>query len=261
MYLYMYNAEIKSIDKIVYNGIEYTVVNKGSIMLIDGVLYDQLDTNLATINRKSIKKYLRDKYSLTDKEYYGMVVHLDPLYSHKCPVCGSITSFRGLTKGFYDMTCSKSHAQSLAAINGTHHFIKEFGSMSECAKIITKKRKDNGTHQFQDYKVRSRNHMSVFLNKGNESDQCCIYITEVPESDMIKLGITSDIDYRSKMNEISGFRYTNTEVILRSDRRTIAEMEMNLKIDLHDISVKGLEYFKLSDKQTIINYVKSRLND
>lgn len=253
--------DINTKDEIVYNGMKYTVINKGSIMLIDGKLYDQLDESLPEIRRKILGHYIRKKYNLSQKEYYGLIVHLDPLYKPVCPICGREVNFRGLTKGFYDTTCSKSHAQALAAMNGTHHFIKEFGSMGECGRIITKKRVEEGTHQFQDYKNRARNHRSVFINKGNADDICSFYITEVPDSDLIKIGITTDMEYRSFMNDISGFKYTNTEVVLTSDRVSIANLEMNIKIDLHYLAVQGLEYFNKTDKTKITDYIKSKFND
>lgn len=249
------------IDNVSYNGINYTVVNSGRIFIEDGKLYDQLDINLPEIPRKIIGHYIRKKYNLSQKEYYNLVVFLDGSVIMTCPICGKEVSFRGLTKGFYDITCSKSHAQSLSARNGTHHFIKEFGSMSNSAKVITEKRVKAGTHQFQDYKNRSRNHRSVFMNKGLPDDLCVFYITEVPDSDLIKIGITSNIEYREFMNSISGFIYTNTECIVVSTRIKIADLEMNAKIDLHDISVQGLEYFNKSDKYKILDYINSNFND
>lgn len=252
---------VNTLDEVVYNDIKYTVINKGSIMLINGKLYDQLDRSLPEINRKILGHYIRKRYNLSQKEYYGLIVNLDPLYKPTCPICGKDVSFRGLTKGFYDTTCSKSHAQSLAARNGTHHFIKEFGSMGECSKIITRKRVKEGTHQFQDYKNRAKNHRSVFINKGNPDDVCNFYITEVPDSDLIKIGVTNDIKSRSFMNNISGFEYTNTEIIFTSDRISIADLEMEVKIDLHHLAVEGLEYFDKTNKAQIIDYIKSKFND
>lgn len=252
---------INTLNEVTYNGIEYIVINKGSIMLMDGKLYDQLDKSLPEINRKALGHYIKKKYNLSQIEYYGLIVYLDPLYRPKCPICGKEVSFRGLTKGFYNTTCSKSHAQALAARNGTHHFIKEFGSMGECSRIITRRRVKDGTHQFQNYKNRARNHRSVFINKGNANDICIFYITEVPDSNLIKIGITADVEYRSIMNNISGFEYTNTEVIVTSDRVSIADLEADIKIDLHHLAVKGLEYFNKTDKIKIIDYIKSKFND
>ena len=257
----MYN-----IKEVYYNNIKYIVTNPGEIMIMDGIIYDQLDKNLPIIPRKIIGHYIRKKYNLSQKEYYNIIVFGDGNYKKVCshPECNNEVNFRGLTKGFYDNTCCKSHAQSLSALNGTHHFIKEFGSMSNSAKKITRERVLNGTHQFQDYKNRAKNHRSVFINKGSISDICVFYITELLESpDLIKIGITSDIDYRRYMNNISGSKYINTEVIVTSTRVNIADLEMNIKIDMHNLSIMGLEYFKKSDKSKIIDYINSnfKFND
>lgn len=250
------------IDKIEYNGTVYTIVNSGHIMLLDGVLYDQLDESLPIIPRKIVGYYIRKKYNLSQKDYYDLVVNGCGGLKHVCPICGKEVSFRGLTKGFYDNTCSKSHAQALTAKLGTHHFIKEFGSMSNSAKIITSKRVKEGTHQFQDYRNRARNHRSVFVNKGNSDDVCYFYITKLKGRDgVLKIGITSDIEYRNTMNQISGLEYIEYEILATGNRIEIADLEMNIKIDLHDYSIEGLEYFNVSEYNLIKSYVVSKFND
>lgn len=254
---------IRETKNVNYNGVTYKVINPGNIMIIDKVLYDQLDENLPVIPRKIIGYYIRKKYNLSQKEYYNIVVYGDGSLIKRCslPGCDNLVSFRGLTKGFYDNTCCKSHAQSLSALNGTHQFIKEFGSMSNSAKIITEKRVKEGSHQFQDFINRARNHRSVFLNKGLESDMCILYITESDsDPDIIKIGITSNIDNRKSMNMISGFKYINTDIIVKDTRVKIADLEMSIKIDLHYLAVEGLEYFRKSDKQIIIDYINSHIS-
>jgi hypothetical protein len=50
-------------------------------------------------------------------------------------------------------------------------------------------------------------------------------------------------------------------VIVTSDRVSIADLEADIKIDLHHLAVKGLEYFNKTDKTKIIDYIKSKFND
>ena len=139
----------------------YQVYVSGKILREPPYYFDQLDSSLPKVHTQSLKRYLREKYNLTDKEYYNIVVHGNIDYEEHCVWCGKVTPFKSLCKG-YQHFCNQScitkwrlnrdnrlgknpfqnrewidqnrskvaERQSQRMKDGTHHFCKEYNEFN-----------------------------------------------------------------------------------------------------------------------------------
>lgn len=248
------------IEKVEYKGKVYDVIDPGSLKWEGDNLYDQLDPNLSEFNRKIIGHYIRKKYGLLQREYYSIVVlRGDESKLPKCPVCGKVPNFAGLTRRCYRETCSLSHGQIWKIMRGVHEFGSTHEERSAKSSKIARGRIESGVHQFFDPITRINNHKATFMNKGDLTDTCRFYIARLSHHEgWIKIGATSyDVSYRSYMQSISSDEYIEVNVLVTSDRKTIAELEALVKTEFLGRSVQGLEYFDESMESDIVNFVQS----
>lgn len=275
-------------------------------------ILDQLD-NLSVIGRKSRKKYLKNKYNLTELDYYIIVV-LEGDES-RLPVCSYINpktkvkcnnpqKFRSLApkRGniFYD-GC-EDHIINVAAqikrrecykkgITGLQkadrrsktwreklrkHAIKQMQegnsifSPDDIRRSDIKKPTSNikvsGYNKIFDELNIDRNNAAIedlilidkkmFLNKGNLNDTCYYYVVFFDESNIFKLGVTSNIDSRIKRG-YHGLKYDKFSVLFKSTREVIAELEYKVKLEYKDYICFNNEGFSIEVKDEILNYIEN----
>lgn len=305
---------------ITYKGVTYVVTSPGEIIYDLNLIgkkgnplqiLDQLD-NLSVIGRRSRVKYLKDKYNLTELDYYIIVVLEGdesklPVCSYVNPKtkvkCNNLQKFRSLapTRGniFYD-GCN-DHISNVAAqikqkecykrgVTGLQKANRRSKVWRDKLSKSAKKQMQEGNSIFSPDNIRrpdikkpisnikisgynkiftelgiDRNNASIedlilidkkmFLNKGDLNDTCYYYVVFFDNSNIFKLGVTSNIDSRIKRG-YHGLKYDKLSVLFESTREIIAELEYKVKIKYKDYICFNNEGFSIDIKDEILNYIR-----
>lgn len=96
----------------------------------------------------------------------------------------------------------------------------------------------------------------MFLNKGNPNDTCYYYMVSFDESNIFKLGVTSNIDSRIKRG-YHGLKYDKFSVLFKSTREVIAELEYKVKLEYKDYICFNNEGFSIEVKDKILSYIEN----
>jgi hypothetical protein len=306
-----------AIELILYKGISYSVTSPGEL-IYDGEdkkhILDQLN-NLSKVGNKRIK-YLKDKYNLSELDYYIIVVLKgDESKLPKCSYvnpktkenCNEFKKFRSLipTRGeiFHD-GCENHIANAAAQIKQREAYKKGITGLQKAdrkSKVWRDRLREHALKQMRDgdsifspdnvrrkdiqkpissIKISGYNDIfnelgidrdntsieelilvdkRMFLNKGESNDICYYYIVDFEDSNIFKLGVTSNIDSRVKRG-YHGLKYKNLSILFESTREIIADLEYNIKMAFRDSICFGNEGFSINKKSEILNYIKNIIN-
>lgn len=192
---------------------------------------DQLDDNIVWVNRLFMKRYLKSKYRITEKEYFNIVVYGDRDIRLKCR-CGRDLKYYRLNAGYY-RSCARKEC-----ISGSHSIANHIRwknlkgkEREEFSNKLGFSSKESGTHLVR-YAAYKR-----FLNQGDPNDICFLYLAKT-KNGKLKFGVSKDPDYRQKR---MGFK--KYIIIRKGSREYISRLEFNIKIEMNTCS----EYFDWSD--------------
>lgn len=305
--------------EIIYENKTYKVIEPGSLKYNErGELLNQLSENLHPFPRAR-KKFLKDNYSLSELDYYIIVVlygikenipkcsFTNPITKEKC-TCNK--KFRSLfpKKGirntiFYD-GCEDHIRSAIRQINQLKLF-----SEGKCNLLHTDRRSKvwrdklrkhaleqikNGNSIFSkddvrrnDIKsVKSYNEKGFYSNRlekigisrsdilekkdiiladkllyqslGDLDDKCYYYVTELDNNlDVIKFGVTSNLNRRGEGTEYHGYFYKNFKVIYEGTRQQVSNLEYEVKLHFIDYICLGNEGFSSDKRDEIIDFVNN----
>lgn len=188
------------------------------------------------IGSRGISNYFLVTYGLTQSQVWNLVNGYDKDHIHYCPICGKELKFLRLSKGF-GKTC---------------------GSRSCSMKLVMS---DPGTRSSRVTNLNSvssqaRGRSTQFKSQGSLSDPCTLYYSI--EGDIIKYGITSRYLFnRSSWNRN---RFSNLSIITTGTRELIADLEMQIKIEL-DNSSEYLPINRLNELLELSNKLYHKLID
>lgn len=231
------------------------------------------------IRARQFSKYLRYTYNLSPFEYCNIVMFNNATPVHYCKQCGKQFNarFLGLSRQ-YTKYCSEEcyHIMLSAKAINQHKdcdstlnigIRKSFENSERRQRQSDIMRKINeqmwSNDEYREYmtaKAKSKEHgrnsfyaqakakRGYFLSIVDDSKLCHFYLA-ITNSNTLKFGITSTSIY----DRLYRCNHKTIHTILSSNKYVIADLECNLKIDLHIYS----EYVSLSKLHDIILYLKS----
>lgn len=198
-----------------------------------GYYVDQLSPKKIEVSSRKFESYIKDKYRISLRRYYNIVVMYDVNYQPHCPVCGKPVKFNRLTRGYFE-TCSDHCNNKLRIIRNQHNLLK-------------------GNY---DWKSDAKGARTIFRMKGGKSDRCIFYICSCKD-DKIKFGVTRNLNGRLSVE--NGLNSNAMEVdylhplfILKSTRYQVSEIEYRVKCFLEN----NHEFVSKDKLDSIINFIK-----
>lgn len=271
---------------------EYTIINPGTIMYLDGYFYDQLsgipddDTWDRWIYQNSFMSYIKWKYDLEYEEYYGIVVKNDKNYKKKCdnPECNNYTKFISLGRGYAKYCSNECQIHNTWFGEGnlkrrellSEKLIKYYEEHPEAAERQANNLREIVKSNWENPEIRARmlenldniNSRKSELMRNNKWYQCNLhraylishidpiayfYIADLKDSDEIKIGVTNDYNLLFSVKSLD-FSFTSIR-IFEALGEILPELEFSIKMDF--TSSRGLEYFDKALKGQILDYIKN----
>lgn len=238
----------------------YTVYYPGIIAKITYNIYlDQFNNFTEIYNLSKFNKYINETYSLSQKEYYNIVVKGDISYSHSCenPGCTNKTEFIDLNHGYKRFCCKKCGFSSRGDLSG--NFKSYYERLDKTVSIINNKRKKVFTLMSKEEIIMLMYHgYRCYSGKyGSKYDKAYLYYAEFDyNSNIFKIGISANISDRW-----CKAKYKNPRVLHEGSVEEIAKLEYTIKKNFVDNLVLESEYptetFKISDYNLIINFINN----
>lgn len=206
---------------------------------------DQLSDDDIWIGAYRIRKYLMDKYGLSPKDYYNLVVYGDINHIEYCSVCGKPTAFDRLSAG-YRTSCSRGCS---AVLGGNAIAPAMRDPNSKCKLACKEKLKElfsDGTHPFTSVEVHARSRMTDFINKGDPDKESWFYVA-ISNDDRIKFGITDDpVAYNANK-----CIYQKIHPLIKGTRKSVAYLEYSYKVHFNS----RIEYFSKDKYSEMLEWI------
>lgn len=242
---------------------------------------DQLSDTEVWICSGVFNRYLMNNYGITSKEYYNLVIYGDKGYCPPCsnPNCKNKRSFISLSRG-YHKTCGKSECISImSSIHCTNQHLDKNSSLNKSLNKLHKSEnflriagkrmrninnknwknqeyrehmKEKSYETINSWKSKCKNKYKAFLRLGRLDDICIFYVGLTASND-IKFGVTGVNLDKGRCNRQWRLKLKSIHRLKISDRKTVAEIEMNLKFYLGSDS----EYIEFSKLREVINFVRN----
>lgn len=264
---YEYISKLSS-DKIVYllanrrlvnvNSKDYYIYGFGRYIHPDYDLqpnwyFDQISG--VGVYERGFKDYLLNKYNLTEREYYNVIMYGDKDKGNPlCPYCLKPTKFLSLRYGYLSY-CSPSHQSLYQKSINEHPFQGEKLISSNRYKLI------NGTHPMNSISVINKRCMNEFINRCNKlgHTHAILYLSTYKDrDDIFKVGISS----RTANDRISNGKCRNNGMhksihkITEGDPQYIARLEFDIKENFShkDISTEDIKFERLNE---VISFIRN----
>lgn len=223
---------------------------------------DQLSEDIIYIKYNKLTKYLRDKYNLSQEEYYNLVVHGDKDFKHycKCEGCNNEVRFKGLfsnQEGYYNCCSRKCNGAYVAnLLKSEGRLIMMTPEFRKIAVATIQKMHDEGKHPFGTVEVHARSRMTDFIRKSKSRGREIAYLYVsfcTHTNELFKIGVTCDINnYHGMMNlhRLKGMRQLASGSV-----EYIADIEYKVKLHFNQRE----EYYPLERMDDVMNFIKSIL--
>lgn len=241
---------------------------------------DQLSESEIWIKISDSNNYLTEKYGITSEQYFSLIKYNDIHYAHKCPDprCSNLLNFINIKVG-YSKTCGcrdcnwyvrserakLQHADPNSLLNaslrklhkdenyrkGRSEHMRSLNNKNWMDLEYVSRMRDKSYETINSWTSKCKNKYKAFLRQGSLDDECIFYVG-LTDSNDIKFGVTGVNLDKGRCNRKWRLKLKSIHRLRISDRKTIAEIEMNLKFQLGSDS----EYVEFSKLREIINFVR-----
>lgn len=226
-------------------------------------------------------RYLYKNYGLSSEMYYNLVIYGDIFYYPPCsnPNCNNHRTFISLSRGYHKTCGSKECRSFMSSVNCIEQHKNENSKLNESLsrlhsssdfldlaskrmRSLNEKNWDNNEYRermtkksystINSWQSKCKNKYKAFLRQGHIDDDCTFYVG-LTESNDIKFGVTGVNLDKGRCNRKWRLKLKSIHRLKISDRKTVAEIEMNLKFHFGSDS----EYMEFTKLKEIINFVRN----
>lgn len=222
---------------------------------------DQIDNSTIIHNLKNFLEYLIDKYNLSEREYYNLVVHNDIGYNHVCEnnECSNLTEFLGLNLGYKRFCSNKCGMSSRGDLS--KNFKSYYDRLNETIEIRGKdnKRKKIFTKMTKSEIISLMYHgYKCYSGKyGSRYSKSYLYYSEFKYDDSVfKIGISVNPEDRW-----SKAKYINCKILAEGTVEYISNLEFMIKKKFIDRLVLESEYPTETFRKESYNEITEYINE
>lgn len=234
------------------------IYKPGELVYEDGFYFDQLSGTEKDyynwdywFHANQAIKYLKNKYGITTKQYYNIVMYGDINYQATCEKCGGPVEFYKLSRGYSQYCCASCSSSDI---------------MSNLNKQWWAGKRDNPyINSIEQFAWIER---STLLNRDLESGIRFRYFYIVFWNDRFKIGTYQDGELEELMGYLNNkYSDRNSEIIYYDDNVKVIETECKIKVlntehRLLDRGVRGwTETFEMKYYQESSRLIDLKLAD
>lgn len=239
---------------------DYKIYYPGKIAKVrDNIYLDQLDGHTKIRILSKFIEYINNKYGLSDKEYYNLVVFNDMNYNKvcECPVCNNYTKFLNINNGYKRFCSNSCGLGSRGDMSG--NFKSYYERLDKTVIKVNNKRKKNFSVMSEEEIISLMYHgYRCYSGKyGKKYDTAFLYYAEFDYNPGIfKIGISVNVKdrwYKAK--------YKNPRILYEGSVEDVSKLEYTIKKTFVKNLVLTSEYptetFSINDYEKIINFINN----